>query len=76
MGDLANPWTAQHEGPMNGWTVLDPDWQRPICRRHYCTTEAVARRYARLLYRAWLQTLFGGKRAEEAAAQRKERDGG
>jgi hypothetical protein len=39
-------WVARDETCWgNGWVVLDPDWC-PGPRRHYCSSERVARRLA------------------------------
>ncbi|MGO1078318.1 DUF4326 domain-containing protein [Inquilinus sp. CA228] len=49
-----NPWRVTYE-PGNGWCVLDPDWvARP--RRHFCSSRAVAHRFAVWRYRRWAQS--------------------
>lgn len=49
-----NSWRVTHD-KSNGWCVLDPDWI-PEPKRHYCSSQAVAHRFARWKYRRWLNT--------------------
>lgn len=67
-----NPWLVRWEGGAkicgNGWVVLDPDWlPRPL--RHYCTSQAVARRYAVWRFRRWLASGFARLRPTELAGR-------
>jgi len=49
-----NPWRITHDR-LNGWCVLDPDWLAHT-RRHFCSSERVARRYAVLRFRRWARS--------------------
>ena len=52
-----NPWQAKFEGKLNGWTVVGPNFlQYP--RRRYCSSEAVAKRFAAWKFRRWAMSPF------------------
>jgi len=52
-------WEAVDETEIgNGWVVLDPYWMGIRCRRHYCSCEKVARRYAALRNHEYEKTRF------------------
>ncbi len=58
-----NPWTVQHEGRFNAWTVLDPIWI-PWPQRFYCSSERVALRFAVWKFRRWARSELASRRLD------------
>lgn len=51
---FGNPWQVTFDG-WKVWCVLDPHFVSPYPRRHFCSSQKVAHRFATWRYRRWIE---------------------